>query len=101
MQPAVPIRSLDFWLPTTSIALTVWVWSITRPAEAGQTRLNLAAAALVAGIPLAIALTRYTEPICCLTPTRPPGILAVIFAAAMTGSAAALANLFIKQNRAL
>jgi D-alanyl-lipoteichoic acid acyltransferase DltB (MBOAT superfamily) len=101
MQPAVPIRSLDFWLPTTSIALTVWVWSVTRPAGAGHDRLNLAAAALVAGIPLAVALTRYLEPICCLTPTRPPGFLAVIFAAALAGSAAALANIFTKQNRTL
>ena len=33
LQPSTPIRHLDFWLPTASIALTVFVWTITRPAD--------------------------------------------------------------------
>ena len=30
LQPALPIRHLDFWLPTATLALVVIVWAITR-----------------------------------------------------------------------
>jgi alginate O-acetyltransferase complex protein AlgI len=35
LQPLSSIRYLDFWLPTATLALTLWVWALTRPA-AGQ-----------------------------------------------------------------
>ena len=34
VQPATPIRGLDYWLPTLTLALTVLVWAITR--QSGQ-----------------------------------------------------------------
>ena len=37
LQPATPIRHLDFWLPTASLALTVLVWAITRPPAGDRT----------------------------------------------------------------
>ncbi len=30
LQPSTPIRNLDFWLPTASLALTIIVWAATR-----------------------------------------------------------------------
>jgi len=33
LQPLTPIRNLNFYLPTLSIWLTVWVWAITYPAN--------------------------------------------------------------------
>jgi D-alanyl-lipoteichoic acid acyltransferase DltB (MBOAT superfamily) len=100
LQPATPIRHLDFWLPTASLALTVLVWAITRPpaqddralggAAQGAAQLKgrptLVAGALIAFFVLAVALTRYLGPACCLTPTRPPNlpeVLAALAAAAL------------------
>ena len=34
LQPATPIRHLDFWLPTAALALVVVVWAATRPGAA-------------------------------------------------------------------
>ena len=34
LQPLTPIRNLDFWLPTASLAFTAWIWALTRPAAA-------------------------------------------------------------------
>lgn len=79
LQSSTPIRHLDFWLPTASLALTVIVWAATRPpdAEEGSLRAALPTAAVMAAIVLAIGLTRYVAPVCCLTPSRPPGLLSI------------------------
>src|SRR5574341_2059072 len=87
LQPATPIRHLDFWLPTASLALTVLVWASTRPladdrapstsaspfdfaqgrsvsaqdADPAQSkgRPTLITGALITAFVLAVALTRY------------------------------------------
>src|SRR5450759_1190540 len=33
LQPASPVRYLDFWLPTLTLALAVLGWALTRPAS--------------------------------------------------------------------
>ena len=33
-QPALPLRSFDFWLPSLSLALTILTWLITSSAHA-------------------------------------------------------------------
>ena len=33
LQPAMPVRYLDFWLPTVTLALVVLSWIITTPPE--------------------------------------------------------------------
>ncbi len=78
LQPATPIRHLDFWLPTASLALTVLVWAITRPPTANDLRSTLITGALITAVVIAIALTRYLGPICCLIPTRPPDLAEVL-----------------------
>jgi len=79
LQPATPIRQLDFWLPTTSLALTVWVWAATQK-ESWKSWETLITSGVLVGLLLAIAALRYAEPLCCLTPTRPPDILRVLVA---------------------
>ncbi len=74
LQPALPIRNLDFWLPTASLILVVLVWAITQKnekVEISKRSYLIAAAVLIPGVVLLIALNRYLGP-CCLTPGRPP-----------------------------
>jgi alginate O-acetyltransferase complex protein AlgI len=74
LQPATPIRHLDFWLPTACLILTILTWILTRPNEAPDLRSNLNAGLVIAVVILLIGLTRYLGPVCCLTPTRPPAL---------------------------
>jgi len=71
LQPSTPIRNLDFWFPSVSILLTILCWATTQKSEPLTKRswqgLLLASASIAA-----VGLTRYLEPLCCLTPTRPP-----------------------------
>jgi alginate O-acetyltransferase complex protein AlgI len=95
MQPSTPIRNLDFWLPTASILATVLIWAVTRPAQtqapggAGWQN-SLPAAALILGVILLVGLTRYLEPLCCLTPTRPPEIFRVVLVLGVGGVVVAI-----------
>ncbi len=70
LQPPTPIRYLDFWLPTASLALTVIVWGLTRPPAsaaasgpeaAGAFREEVKTAAVLAGLVLVMALSRYLD----------------------------------------
>ena len=93
MQPSMPVRYLDFWLPTATLGLAVLVWAATRSGhERNETREkaegtrrtrkegeNWWAAAVLAGIVLLVGLMRYLpDPACCLTPTRPPDLWKII-----------------------
>ena len=79
LQPSTPIRNLDFWLPTTSILLTILVWAWTCAARLKFSEWAAPAVIILACV-LVIAITRYTGTLCCLTPTRPPDLPAVLLA---------------------
>lgn len=96
LQPATPIRNLDFWLPTASILLTITTWAIVRQAGHGQRRNTLLGVGFIAGVILIIALGRYLEPLCCLIPTRPPAFLQLLLVLGFFG---ALIALFASLNR--
>jgi alginate O-acetyltransferase complex protein AlgI len=81
LQPSTPIRNLDYWLPTASIALTVITWAATRLAP-GLTRDDKIAFGITAGVALLVALNRYLE-YCCLIPSRPPDVLRVLIGLAI------------------
>jgi len=83
LQPSTPLRNLDFWLPTASIALTLLTWAITAPVEGRSLPQALPGLLAILCLPPLISLTRYLGPLCCLTPTRPPQILPVLAACAM------------------
>ncbi len=80
LQPSVSIRNLDFWFPSLSVFLTVIIWSVTceNPKEnlKGTIQVGLVTALVI----LLIGLARYFDPVCCLTPTRPPGAIPIIIA---------------------
>jgi alginate O-acetyltransferase complex protein AlgI len=92
LQPALPVRNLDFWLPTASIGLAAAVWIITArkrgqagdpgaPAGSGNRRMARAdwIALLVLGLAVsALALTRYLDLGPILTAARPPEFLWVL-----------------------
>lgn len=85
LQPAVPVRNFDFYFPTATLSLVVLGWAITAPPETRNTRENWIAGGLLAGVVLAVALTRHLGLNGLLTPTRPPQtglVLAVLAAAA-------------------
>ncbi len=100
LQPASPIRHLDFWLPTASLGLAVLTWCATRPRQetdwAEPARTFAAAVALV----LLLSLTRYLGPPLRLTATRPPGILPVALVLAFLAVLSMLA-LAARSRRAL
>jgi D-alanyl-lipoteichoic acid acyltransferase DltB (MBOAT superfamily) len=80
LQPSTPIRNLDFWLPTASIALTLLVWAVSAPVEGRSLPQIMPGLLAVLLVPPLIAALRYMGPLCCLTPSRPPQILAVLVA---------------------
>jgi alginate O-acetyltransferase complex protein AlgI len=73
LQPATPIRNLDFWLPLFTLTLTVLVWLQTRPDGVGTiTRDDVITLIVIAALVLFVDLVRYFRPLCCITPSRPP-----------------------------
>ncbi len=72
LQPSLPIRHLDFWLPTACLTLTILIWILTRPKNSSNFRTNLKTGLVIAALILVIGLPHYLGPVCCLTPTRPP-----------------------------
>ena len=90
LQPALPIRNLDFWLPTASLALVLLGWGVTRPKDAPLVKTALAAGGALLAVALLIGLLRYMGPLCCVTPTNPPvaaevviGLLVVLLLAGL------------------
>ncbi len=94
LQPAVSIRNLDFWLPTLSIALTIFTWTITGANTRQSLWANKVAFGLIFAIILLVAALRYLGPACCLTPTRPPQLSQVLIViAAVAGITVLIAGI--------
>jgi D-alanyl-lipoteichoic acid acyltransferase DltB (MBOAT superfamily) len=77
-QPAIPLRSFDFWIPTLSIFLVVVVWFITSQNGAWKSRQSIIGLAVTAGVILLVGLTRYIFPDPVLTITTPPRLILVV-----------------------
>jgi alginate O-acetyltransferase complex protein AlgI len=104
LQPALPVRNLDFWLPTASIALAACIWAATlrKPAagpavpgapasgSSGFTRADLLTAAVIGATIAGAALLRYADFAGFLTASRPPDIVWVAAALAAALLAAVL-----------
>lgn len=72
LQPALPIRYTDFWLPTLIIIITVLSWAILSTKEARQSKNNLIVGAVIVIILLMVGSTRFFSFRGILTATRPP-----------------------------
>jgi alginate O-acetyltransferase complex protein AlgI len=80
LQPNLPVRGLDFWLPTATLFLAVCGWILTTPADQRAWRANWPAAAILAGTVLALGLTRFLGFSLPLTASRPPQTLQIFIA---------------------
>src|SRR5688572_30307552 len=74
LQPLLPIRQLDFWLPTLTLMLTVAAWFLTRPAGTTMRRDDWSALLVIAGIVIALALMRDVRAEFRPTASRPPEV---------------------------
>lgn len=72
LQPALPIRYTDFFLPTAALGLALVTWNITTPSQERFKRENLFSVAWLITLILLLGLTRFLpfEPI--LTASVPP-----------------------------
>lgn len=80
LQPAMPIRSLDFWLPTATLSLAALGWALTAAPQERSLRKVLPAGLALLGLILLVGLTRHLGPAGWLTASRPPQTLPVVLA---------------------
>lgn len=85
LQPLAPIRWMDFWLPVLTLFLAAASWALTTPPEQRNWRANLPTAAVLVGVVLLVALTRYLGSGDWLTAARPPQTLQVLVGLALAG----------------
>jgi len=85
LQPALPIRSLDFWLSTITLLLTVLTWLLTTPSDKLRERNNLVALAILFGTVVFADLTRYLGLGWMLSATLPPKVEALAVFLALAG----------------
>lgn len=85
LQPALPIRSLDFWLSTITLLLTVLGWLLTTPSAKLRERNNLVALAILFGTVVFADLTRYLGLGWTLSATLPPKVEALAVFLALAG----------------
>src|SRR5512143_347705 len=78
LQPALPVRGLDFWLPTATLALAVLAWALTTPPQGRTWRDNWKPAAVMGGITLLLAATRFLGISLPLTASTPPQFVQVL-----------------------
>ncbi|HET6821398.1 MAG TPA: MBOAT family O-acyltransferase, partial [Anaerolineales bacterium] len=71
-QPALPLRSFDFWLPSLSLALTILTWLVVSPSGVWRLRQNLIGVSIILGLVTLIVLSRYLFPDPIFTATTPP-----------------------------
>jgi len=87
LQPASTIRYLEFWFPTMTLALVVWVYAVSY-SEVMYRKNNWIDMAILLGAIVMVGLLRYMGPLCCLTSSAPPQFFTVaIFTACMVGVA--------------
>jgi alginate O-acetyltransferase complex protein AlgI len=90
LQPALPIRYLDFWLPTAALGLVTIFWLSLTPRASRFTRENGLSAAWMAALVLILASTRYLLAGPLLTASTPPRLEWVVAAILLVAALAAL-----------
>jgi alginate O-acetyltransferase complex protein AlgI len=90
LQPALPVRNLDFWLPTATLALTVTAWILTTPSQQRHWREQIPALVTLAGILFLLGLTRYLQISLPLTASPPPQLWQIGFVLVVVALLAAL-----------
>lgn len=78
LQPALPIRGLDFWMPVATLTLVAMGWVLTSKPEERSSRASLITGVIVLATVLMIAFTRTLGMTGVITPSRPPQTLSVL-----------------------
>jgi alginate O-acetyltransferase complex protein AlgI len=90
LQPTLPVRFLDFILPTGTLVMAVAVWRFAgRPPDDDQpafTREDRIALGLIAALVIGLAFMRFIQPEYRLTASRPPDPAQVILSLAVCGA---------------
>lgn len=101
LQPQLPVRNMDFWLPLASVGLVVGVWFSLHGLSGLKAPGARPALAAIAGVVAALAATRYA-PGLAITPGRPPdAVLVAVAIAAAAVAALAAGRLLPQRPRAL
>lgn len=79
MQPIMPIREFDFYLPLATIVLALCCWAMSCRSESFKTKQVYLPLILIVGTILLIASTRFISYDGILTAARPPRFLRVCF----------------------
>lgn len=72
LQPAMPIRFLDFWLPVLTLGITIFSWLLTAEKEERHNRQTIRTVAFILLLILLVAFTRFLSLDGILTANRPP-----------------------------
>ena len=83
-QPAIPIRSLDFWLPSLTLVLVLLTWLVISPAGAWRARPNSLALLIIIGVASFVDLSRYLFPNPIFSSSPPRITLYIAFLIAVT-----------------
>lgn len=99
LQPALPVRNLDFWLPAATLILTVLAWVITTPYHEHHWREQYPAGVILAGVIFVLGLTRYLGLSLPLTASLPPQLWQIGLALVMVVLVIALLAHFAAPNK--
>lgn len=77
LQPALPICSIDFWLPTAALGLVLLLWAGITPRETAAARENWISAGWLFTLILLLGLTRYIFPEAILTASIAPRFMLI------------------------
>ena len=78
-QPALPLRSFDFWLPSISLAFVILTWLITSSSERWGLRENIIGLSIIVGLATLIDVSRYLLPDPVVTATVPPQFISYLY----------------------
>jgi D-alanyl-lipoteichoic acid acyltransferase DltB (MBOAT superfamily) len=96
LQPALPIRQMDFWFPSATLGLVFLTWGLTAGKEQFRRRENWLALGLSLAVIVLIALTRFLSLEGILTATRPPQFFLVVLALFLIAGVTVVLTRFLK-----
>jgi alginate O-acetyltransferase complex protein AlgI len=94
LQPSLPIRYLDFWLPTATLVLATLGWVLTAPPEQRALRANWRTAILLTGVISALGLLRFLPFDFGLVVIHPPQIWQILIVIGLVFALAILLSRF-------
>ncbi|NSW51737.1 MAG: MBOAT family protein [Anaerolineae bacterium] len=78
LQPGLPIRYLDFFLPLLVLLIGFFVWLSITPVEHQLTPINISTAVCITLVVIMLGSTRYFSMVGIITPSRPPAVYMIL-----------------------